>query len=522
MMHRRQFLQWFGSGLAGGVLTPQQMLAQVAPASQPTTQPSAQFDHYFLRILDGFIRNARKTSTNNSYAVCDYPEGTHLASCDTASGHSYVSVARMMPALAEWLAGERAPSVMVDGQTVDLRDLMLSVFRTAFDPKHPDFWGIPPTDKATQRTVESALVAVALHRMGDAFVGQLTPTERTNVQNWLASCTVFPERHNNHAWFTSLNQTARLMLAKKFPEFRGDEAWLLEDLKALDGLFPAVDEGWYSDRPDMPVYDYYNFWTFANFPLYWTRMVGAAYPEWREKFTSRVKTFLQTAPNFFAADGSYPLFGRSLLYKWALLSPMTLGYAQDLWPHSVGLLKKLVRRNLEYHWSIGSYDERLGKLRETFSESGTRNVRERYIDQGHPYWAMLGFTFYSLPTDDPFWTADEAPLPIEEGDYTLRFEGPQMLLAGNQRTGEIRWIQAQNAPLRVTYRDQYIKFAYSSHFPFNIVADAQHAPWDQTLVVRDKQSGVAYSRTFGPGAASGELLKDAVGVRTTWTLSTLR
>lgn len=516
MMHRRQFLQWFGTGLAGGIVSPRSLFAKPQAASASTTSPSAQFDHYFLCILDGFLRNARKTSTDNSYAVCSYPEGTHLPSCDTPGGKTYVSVARMIPAIAEWLAGGRAATINIYGELIDLNDVMLSIYRCAFDPKHPDYWGEPPKDKATQRTVESALVAIALWRMGDDFVGKLTPAERTNVQNWLASCTVVPERHNNHAWFTSLNQTARLVLGKKFPEFKGDEAWLIEDLKALDALFPPVNEGWYSDRADMPVYDYYNFWTFANFPLFWSRMVGDDYPEWREKFCSRVKVFLQTAPNFFAADGSYPLFGRSLLYKWALVSPMTLGYAQDLWPHSPGLLRKLVRKNLEYHWNIGSFDERLGKLRETFSEAGTPSVRERYIDNGHPYWAMLGFTFFSLPKDDPFWTANEEPLPIEKSDYTLRFEGPQMLVAGNHRTGEIRWIQAQNAPLRVTYRDQYIKFAHSSHFPYNIVADPQHAPCDQTLVFRDKQTGVSFSRTFGPGAASGELLKDEIGVRTRW------
>ena len=37
----------------------------------------------------------------------------------------------------------------------------------------------------------------------------LTPAERANVNRWLASCTVIPERTNNHAWFTATNQAAR-------------------------------------------------------------------------------------------------------------------------------------------------------------------------------------------------------------------------------------------------------------------------------------------------------------------------
>lgn len=516
MMHRRRFLQMFGTGLAGTMLSPEQLFAQVATPATATTSPAAQFDHYFLQILNGFLRNAQKTSTNNSYATCSYPEGTHVASCDAPNGQSYVAVARMLPPISEWLAGGHSGVVSVDGQSIDLNDVMLRVFRCAFDPKHPDFWGVPPKDKASQRTVESALVAMALVRMGDAFVEKLTSAERTNLQHWLASCTSVPERLNNHAWFTSLNQTSRLVLSEKWSEFKGDEAWLLADLRALDGLFPRVDEGWYSDRPDMPVYDLYNFWTFANFPLFWSRMVGDRYPEWKETFTSRVRTFLQTAPNFFAADGSYPAFGRSLLYKFAIVSPMLLGYEQKLWPHSVGMLRRLVRKDFEYHWNIGSYDEKLGKLRETFSDIGTKEARERYIDTGHPYWAMLGCTFLSFAKSDPFWTAPEEPLPIEKSDYTLRFNGPKMIVQGTKSTGEVRSLQAENAPLREYYRDKYIKFVTSSAFPPNLIADSKHVPTDQVLVFRSKQTGNDYTRSFGPGAVKGELLPDKPGVRSRW------
>ena len=64
----------------------------------------------------------------------------------------------------------------VDGH--DLREVVRSIFRTAFDPKHPDYWGEPPKDKATQRSVEAALVALSLARLGDSFVEKLTSEAR--------------------------------------------------------------------------------------------------------------------------------------------------------------------------------------------------------------------------------------------------------------------------------------------------------------------------------------------------------
>ena len=35
-----------------------------------------------------------------------------------------------------------------------------------------------------------ALVAWSLWRLGADFVAELTPQQRTNIQNWLASCTI--------------------------------------------------------------------------------------------------------------------------------------------------------------------------------------------------------------------------------------------------------------------------------------------------------------------------------------------
>ena len=267
---------------------------------------------YFQLIVDGFRRNARATSPD--LVACDFAEGTKLKSCCTPSGKTYVSVARMLPALV----------TMRDSESLS------SIFRHAFDPEHPDFWGYAPANKATQRTVESALVADALVRCDRKILEELSPPQRSNIQRWLASCTQVPERKTNHAWFTALNHAARLALSRQFPEFQGDEAWMIEDLRALDAMYGEGTDGWYSDSPDQAIYDYYNFYVFPVFPLMWGRTMGEHYPDWNEKFRGRVTQFLEKTTYFFAADGSYPLMGRSLIYRWALLTPLVLGYQEGL------------------------------------------------------------------------------------------------------------------------------------------------------------------------------------------------
>ncbi len=410
--------------------------------------------------------------------------------------------------MAEYVAAERQPRL----GGVDLREVTLSIYRTAFDPKHPDYWGEPSGSKPTQRTVESSLVAIALARLGPEFAGRLTAEERANVNRWLASCTVVPERTNNHAWFTAVNQATRLKLGRTFPEFKGDEGWMIDDLKAMDELAAKATDGWYSDDPKLTVYDYYNFWTFGNFPLFWSRIAGELYPEWNTKLRNRAREFLRNTPYFFDADGGVPLFGRSLLYRWAVLSPLVLGYEQGIWPHSPGLLRRILRKNMNWWWQMGAYDEALGKLRETLSPEGTPEVTEGYIDNGHPYWAMLAFTFFSIPAQDPLWVAPEEALPVEKADYAVRLAGPKMILTGTKASGQVRWLQALNSPRRDYYRDKYNKFAWSSSFPFNVTNDKRTAPWDQALVFRDVATGASAWRIFPD---EGELLED--GVRTAWS-----
>src|SRR5688572_6102877 len=172
-MNRRDFLKTAAAVTSTSLLP--LSFAEALGAAQPLD------DFHFTQILDGYLRNLERT-TPDSFAVCDFPDGTMLKSCLTPSGKTYISVARMLPAMAEYVAAGREPkSFKVRGVEMPLSDLLLATFRHAFDPAHEHYWAEPPTNKPTQRTVESALVGIALHRLGPEFVGKLAPQERSNV-----------------------------------------------------------------------------------------------------------------------------------------------------------------------------------------------------------------------------------------------------------------------------------------------------------------------------------------------------
>lgn len=501
MLNRRDFI-CLSAAAASFVIKP--------PFLPAAKKDSAAIDFYFLEILDGFLRNARKTS--DSFAVCNFPQGTLLPSCITPSGKTYVSVARMMPALAAWVAAKKQPDTFrVGDELFKLTDVLLAAFKNAFNPAHPDYWGEPPANKPTQRSVEAALVAWSLWQLGDDFLAKLSSGERANIQKWLASCTQVPERENNHAWFSAINQATRIALSKKWKEFSGSEEWMLADLKAMEALAKSAEGGWYSDSPVLSTYDYYNFWTFSSHFLYWNRILGKSYPDISARFGERLKNFLEETPYFFAANGSHVLFGRSLIYRWSVLMPLVEAYAQGMWTHSPGLLRAIVRRNLEFHWSVGAFDKADGKLRETFTEEGSTAIREPYIDNGHPYWCMQAFSLYSIPPKDAFWTSREELLPVEKSDYRVRLEKPQMMLVGTKNSGQVRLLEAHNQSRRPRYRDGYQRFAYSSHFPFNYIAREDRFTWDQALVFRNNKTGFSTARS---DIKNGTLTAD--GIETEW------
>src|SRR5205085_10750210 len=133
-MNRRHFLKL--SAAFAGLMT-----FRLSGADVPI-EPHRAFDDYFLQITRGFLRNARKTS--NDFVACDFPEGMKLKGCCTPSGKTYTSVARMLPAIAEFIASRPTESrIVVDGETIDLNDALLSFFQNALDPNHPDYWGEP-------------------------------------------------------------------------------------------------------------------------------------------------------------------------------------------------------------------------------------------------------------------------------------------------------------------------------------------------------------------------------------------
>jgi len=455
------------------------------PAISPTGYDFQKWEEIFETILRGFIYNALRTS--DTFAVCEYPEGTVTRNFLSASGKTCDSVTRIMPAVAARLISPHgSKTITVEGETYHLLEIFRSAITNATNPESKDFWGYASPTDWDQRQVESSIVAFCLWLLRDQLLDNLSSRQRKNIQNWLASCTRVSVRRNNWALFTAVNHAARMALSEGWPEFKGDEEFFLADLEAIDKMYAG--DGWYHDSLDGHEYDYYNFWVFTSHTLYWDMMVGQRFPELRRTYRERVVKFLESTPYFFGANGSHILFGRSLIYRWATLTPLVLAYSMGLWPYSTGLLRRICNMNLAFLWEIGAWDDKNNKLRETLSAHSSRAICESYINHGHPYWGMQGFYALSFGKDDPFWRAEEEALPVEKGDYRKVIAAAGILLHGHQKSGQAQMWQARCTK---HHRNKYYNFSYSSHFPFNVEMVDGLVPPDNILSFRDSDGNYA-------------------------------
>ncbi len=173
-----------------------------------------------------------------------------------------------------------------------------------------------------------------------------------------------------------------------------------------------VGDGMFSDGMHF-VLDYYNSYVIQPYLL---NILDAVNPgnesfNWfspkLEKITSRYAELQERSIN---ADGSFPVFGRSIVYRggaFHLLSDMALRHKlpESLTPAQVRCaLTEVIMKTIDSP--------------QTFTKDGWLNIglygnqpdlADVYINTGSLYLCTTIFLPLGLPPDDPFWTNDDAP-----------------------------------------------------------------------------------------------------------------
>ena len=238
---------------------------------------------------------------------------------------------------------------------------------------------------------------------------------------------------------------SNLLLFSMMPAPLLDRLGVDYDRETLEGYFDRIlsmyrGDGWFIDGWNRQ-FDHYNYW---GFQLYLHAFM--VYDErWRARYAERVREITRaheaTVAFWYGRDGGPIPKGRSLNYRFATLSGLAMAQRSGLNAMAPGQARRIASGCLKYFWEHGCLSDQ-GLLSIGYHASNAA-IGEDYTDTGAPYWASTGLTAVLLPSDHPFWTDPEQPIPADTpGVKRCAVRGAQMVVKVDGDRGEARAIVA--------------------------------------------------------------------------------
>lgn len=157
-----------------------------------------------------------------------------------------------------------------------------------------------------------------------------------------------------------------------------------------------------------------------------------------QRWQEWTRDFLPDYARFFAASGEPVPFGRSLTYRFAATAPFALAEKCGISPLDPGLSRRICTQGLRFF-----VEKQLAQSQGVLSLGWTDEfpaITEAYSCAGSAYWSAKGIAPLLLPPTHRFWTAEEKPLPAEEGDFSRAI--PQIGMVVRCHSGEVELLNA--------------------------------------------------------------------------------
>lgn len=310
------------------------------------------------------------------------------------------ALGRLLSGMAPWL--ELGRDETTEGQ---LRgkyiDLMIKSIEHGFDPQSPDYLNFEVT---RQPLVDAAFFCEGLLRAPTQIWGNLSDKTRNDILIAMNKIRKIQPIESNWLLFSATVEVAML-------EFMGDWNPAPVDYALLRFKEWYKGDAWYGDGVNFHM-DYYN--SYVIHPMIMDILLVMQKQNKGEKVffeqeTARFTRFAEQQERFISPDGSYPVFGRSIAYRFGAFHQLSQAALLGLLPASV--TKAQVRCGLtaviKKHMSVaGNFDEN-GWL--TLGFCGHQpEIAERYISTGSLYLCTTVFLALGLPSTDEFWSAPYA------------------------------------------------------------------------------------------------------------------
>lgn len=325
---------------------------------------------------------------------------------------------RLMAGISPWLA-------LPDDESKEgrmrkqLRDWAISSYKNAVNPDSPDclLWEGP-----TQILVDAAYIAESFMRAPEATWNRLDPITKQRYIDRFIGLRVIRPAYNNWLLFRAMTEAFLLSIGEK------------ADMYALTVAVNKINEwylsdGWYSDGPEFAL-DYYN--SYVIHPMYVEVLEVCEANKFSTpvsvslgvKRMQRFNTFIE---RLVSPEGTYPAFGRSVVYRMGAFQSMALaawkyGLPEDLKNGQIRSALTAVMKNM---FSVeGNFDN------ENFLKLGfvghQPNLANYYTNNGSLYMTSLVYLPLGLPADHPFWSD-----PAEDWTSRKAWKGERFPIDGH-------------------------------------------------------------------------------------------
>lgn len=354
---------------------------------------------------------------DNSYAYYPGRPSQQTAKTDALEG-----VSRVLPTLAAWLHASKGnadgPKKM-DGQPIDIENMLFTAFLAGTDPKHRGYWG--ELSSYDQKICESADLALALWLAKDFIWSKYSETQQEQIITWF--------KQINHCKTVDNNWHLFILKVQFVIKNLTGEDFIAHDKYARIKEF-YVGEGWFRDGAKGN-YDYYNAWGF-HYSLYWLDQID---PDFDAPFIHKALSAHVATYRYFFTPKGIPFFGRSACYRLAAAAPLIAALDQNSSAITVGEAKRAFRMSLEYF--IRNDALKYGAPTQGLFADDARLV-DNYSGPASCFWSMraLNIALFCGGRIN-LWDSAEDLLPIELGDFEFDIDAIAAKVIGIAKTQEV-------------------------------------------------------------------------------------
>lgn len=328
---------------------------------------------------------------------------------------------RTVAGLAPWLT--LADDATQEGKLRKrMRNDTLQGITNSVDPAAPDYLNFRTQ---AQPMVDAAYLCHALLRAPETLWVPLDNTTKTRLITELKQLRRVRHAYNNWVLFDAMVETFLLYNDEEYIPMRIDLA-----IKKMQEWYQG--DGWYSDGPGLAI-DYYNGYVIHSMltdilQIYSSK--GKIKKEEYDQALKRMQRYSFLLERMIAPDGTYPVIGRSMIYRIAAFQPLAqlaLNHQlpEGLPPGQVRCALTAVMKKL--YEAPGTFDQN-GWLQ--FGVCGYQpQTADYYHTTGSLYMSSLGFLPLGLPASDEFWTAPKTEWTSQKvwtgkpvkGDYHVTY-----------------------------------------------------------------------------------------------------